>query len=160
FLKIYEEGKDAKDEDDEELKHKLPEVKEGERLNLRKLTPEQHFTEPPPRYNEATLVKDLEERGIGRPSTYAAILSVIQDREYVEKRQNRFFPSELGMVVSDLLVDHFSDIFDLAYTARMEEELDEIEEGRLQRHEALAEFYGKFSKELKLAERRMEDIKR
>jgi len=160
FLKIYEEGKDTKDEEDEELKHKLPDVKEGERLKLNKLSPEQHFTEPPPRYNEATLVKELEERGIGRPSTYAAILSVIQVREYVEKRQNRFFPAELGMVVSDLLVENFSDIFDLRYTARMEEELDEVEEGRMEWHEALAEFYEKFAKDLKRAERNMEDIKR
>ncbi len=161
FRAVYEEGKDEKAEmdEDEELKHRLPAVEEGETLRLRKLLPEQHFTEPPPRFNEATLVKALEEKGIGRPSTYASILSVIQNREYVEKAQGRFYPSELGMVVSDLLVKNFSDIFDIAYTARMEEELDEVEEGKLSWKEALDEFYKKFKKDLRLAEREMDDIK-
>ena len=161
FRAVYEEGKDEKAEmeDEEELKHRLPAVEQGEHLKLRKLTPEQHFTEPPPRFNEATLVKALEEKGIGRPSTYASILSVIQNREYVEKHTGRFFPSELGMVVSDLLVKNFSDIFDIAYTARMEEELDEVEEGKLTWTEALTEFYTKFKRDLRLAEREMEDIK-
>jgi DNA topoisomerase-1 len=104
-------------------------------------------------------VKALEEKGIGRPSTYAQILSVIQNREYVNKHQGRFFPTELGMVVSDLLVKNFSDIFDIAYTARMEEELDEVEEGKLTWTDALDEFYRKFKKDLRLAEREMEDIK-
>ena len=146
-------------EDEEELKHRLPAVEQGETLRLRRLQPEQHFTEPPPRFNEATLVKALEEKGIGRPSTYAQILTVIQNREYVNKHQGRFFPTELGMVVSDLLVKNFSDIFDIAYTARMEEELDEVEEGKLTWTEALDEFYKKFKKDLRLAEREMEDIK-
>ncbi len=160
FLKVYQEGKDVKDEEDEEMKHKLPLVSQGEVLKALKITPEQHFTEPPPRYNEATLVKELEEKGIGRPSTYANILSTIQDREYVEKRQNKFFPTEVGMVVSDLLVEHFGDIFDLHYTARMEEELDEIEEGKLAWQEALRGFYGKFEKDLERAQRDMKDLKR
>jgi DNA topoisomerase I len=161
FRAVYEEGKDEKSEmaEDEELKHPLPAVEQGEALKLRKITPEQHFTEPPPRYNEATLVKALEEKGIGRPSTYATILSVIQNREYVEKQQGRFYPSELGMVVSDMLVKHFSDIFDVAYTAHMEEELDEVEEGKLTWTDALDEFYQKFKKDLRLAERQMDDIK-
>jgi DNA topoisomerase I len=161
FRAVYEEGKDEKAEmeEDEELKHRLPEVAEGETLKLRKLSPEQHFTEPPPRFNEATLVKALEEKGIGRPSTYASILSVIQNREYVHKAQGRFYPTELGMVVSDLLVKNFSDIFDIAYTARMEEELDEVEDGKLSWQEALDEFYKKFKKDLRLAEREMDDIK-
>ena len=161
FRAVYEEGKDEKVEfeEDEELKLRLPSVQEGERLKLRKLTPDQHFTEPPPRYNEATLVKALEEKGIGRPSTYASILSVIQNRDYVEKLQGRFYPSELGMLVSDLLVKHFSDIFDVTYTARMEEELDEVEEGKLSWTDALAEFYKKFKKDLRLADRDMADIK-
>ena len=132
---------------------------EGERLKLHKLLPEQHFTEPPPRFNEATLVKTLEEKGIGRPSTYATILSVIQNREYVEKNQGRFYPTELGMLVSDMLVKNFSDIFDVAYTARMEEELDEVEDGKLSWTDALDEFYKKFKKDLRLAERDMVDIK-
>lgn len=159
FRAIYEEGKDEKLEEDEELKHRLPAVEQGETLRLHKLLPEQHFTEPPPRYNEATLVKALEEKGIGRPSTYASILSVIQNREYVNKHQGRFYPTELGMVVSDLLVKNFSDIFDVAYTARMEEELDEVEEGKLAWTDALEEFYKKFRKDLRLAEREMDDIK-
>jgi len=113
FRAVYEESKDEKAEmeEDEELKLRLPQVEQGERVKLRKILPEQHFTEPPPRFNEATLVKALEEKGIGRPSTYATILSIIQNREYVEKLQGRFYPSELGMVVSDLLVKNFSDIF-------------------------------------------------
>jgi DNA topoisomerase-1 len=160
FLAVYEEGKDQKDEEDEEIKHKLPPVTEGEILKLKHLKPEQHFTEPPPRYNEATLVKELEARGVGRPSTYATILSTIQDREYVKKEGGRFFPTELGMVVTDLLVENFDDIFDIAYTARMEEELDEIEEGKLNWREALAEFYDKFARDLERAEKNMTDVKR
>ncbi|HEV2499538.1 MAG TPA: type I DNA topoisomerase [Terriglobia bacterium] len=161
FLSVYQEGQDDKaaDEDAEELKHRLPAVEPGERLKLHKIDPEQHFTEPPPRYNEATLVKALEEKGIGRPSTYANILSVIQNRAYVEKMQGRFFPTELGIITSDLLVKNFSEIFDVAYTARMEEELDEVEEGKLKWTEALDEFYRKFKKELRTAEREMVDLK-
>ncbi len=161
FRAVYEEGKDEKAEieEDEELQHRLPAVEQGETLKLRKILPEQHFTEPPPRYNEATLVKALEEKAIGRPSTYATILSVIQNREYVQKQQGRFYPTELGMVVNDLLVKNFSDIFDVAYTARMEEELDEVEEGKMTWTEALQEFYGKFKKDLRVAEREMADIK-
>ncbi len=160
FLAVYEEGKDQKDDEDEEIKHKLPAVTEGEVLRLRHVTPEQHFTEPPPRYNEATLVKELEARGVGRPSTYAAILTTIQEREYVKKEGGRFTPTELGMVVTDLLVENFDDIFDIAYTARMEEELDEIEEGKLNWREALGEFYEKFAKDLERAETHMTDVKR
>ena len=161
FRAVYEEGKDEKSEmeEDEELKHRLPPVAEGERLKLHKLLPEQHFTEPPPRFNEATLVKALEEKGIGRPSTYASILSVIQNREYVEKNQGRFYPTELGMLVSDMLVKNFSDIFDVAYTAHMEEELDEVEDGKLSWTDALDEFYTKFKHDLHLAESHMVDIK-
>ncbi len=161
FRKVYEEGKDEKAEmeEDEELKLRLPQVAEGEPLKLHKLLPEQHFTEPPPRFNEATLVKTLEEKGIGRPSTYASILSVIQNREYVEKHQGRFYPTELGMLVSDMLVKNFNDIFDVAYTARMEEELDEVEDGKLTWTDALGEFYTKFKKDLRVAERDMVDIK-
>ena len=160
FLKVYEEGKDQKDEEDEELKHKLPLVTEGEILKFRSIKPEQHFTEPPPRFNEATLVKELELNGVGRPSTYASILSTIQEREYVTKEGGRFTPTELGMVVTDLLLESFDDIFDVKYTARMEEELDEIEEGKLDWRAAMGEFYGKFDKDLKHAEEHMTDIKR
>jgi DNA topoisomerase-1 len=160
FLAVYEEGKDQKDEEDEELKHKLPAVAERERLKLRALKPEQHFTEPPPRYTEATLVKKLESDGVGRPSTYASILSTVQDRGYVRKDAGRLAPTELGMVVTDLLVESFDDIFDVRYTARMEEELDEIEEGKVDWRAALGDFYKDFQKDLRRAETHMTDIKR
>lgn len=160
FLKVYEEGKDQKDEDDEELKHKLPAVTEGEVLRFREIKPEQHFTEPPPRYNEATLVKKLESDGVGRPSTYASILSTIQDREYVKKDGGKFIPTELGMVVTDLLLESFNDLFDVKYTARMEEELDEIEEGKVEWRAAMADFYSRFQQNLDQAARTMTDIKR
>jgi DNA topoisomerase I len=160
FLKVYQEGKDQVDEDDEELKHRLPAVTEGETLRLEVIRPEQHFTEPPARYNEATLVKRLEADGVGRPSTYATILSTIQEREYVNKESGRFTPTELGMVVTDLLLESFDDIFDVKYTARMEEELDEIEEGKLDWRDAMSEFYGRFNKDLSHAEEHMTDIKR
>ena len=133
FLKVYEESKDKKDEDDEALANKLPALDEGQSLKLNELKPEQHYTEPPPRYNEASLVKELEEQGIGRPSTYASIINTIQDREYVQKiggRSGRFVPTEIGTVVTDLLVKNFPYIFDKKYTARLEEELDDIEDGR------------------------------
>ncbi len=160
FLKVYEEGKDQKDDEDEDLKHKLPAVTEGEALKFKEILPEQHFTEPPPRYNEATLVKKLESDGVGRPSTYASILSTIQDREYVKKEGGKFVPTELGMVVTDLLLESFSDLFDVTYTARMEEELDEIEDGKLEWRVAMADFYGRFEKDLDHAARNMTDIKR
>src|ERR671939_816997 len=131
FLKVYQEGRDEKAEDEDESERSLPVVEKGEALKLNSLTPEQHFTEPPPRYTEATLVKALEEKGIGRPSTYAAIMTTIQDREYVEKIEGRFHPTPLGMTVNDLLVASFDDIFNTAYTAKMEEELDRVEDGKL-----------------------------
>ena len=160
FLKVYEESKDAKDEEDEALKHKLPLLAEGQKLTLKSLDTEQHFTEPPPRYNEASLVKELEERGIGRPSTYSAIISTIQERQYVQKVGGKFIPTEIGLVVTDLLVENFKDIFDFQYTARLEEELDEIEDGKEIWTDALAEFYKKFEKDLHYAEKHMENVKR
>jgi DNA topoisomerase-1 len=160
FLKVYEESKEGKDEEDEELKHKLPGLEPGQKLTLKELKPEQHFTEPPPRYNEASLVKELEERGIGRPSTYATILTTIQERQYVTKLGGKFAPTEIGLVVTDLLIDNFRDIFDVAYTARLEEELDEIEDGKEKWTDTMAEFYKRFAKDLKYAEKHMENIKR
>ncbi|HET7872949.1 MAG TPA: DNA topoisomerase, partial [Terriglobales bacterium] len=160
FLKVYVESKEGKDEEEEELKHKLPHLEIGQTLTLRELKPEQHFTEPPPRYNEASLVKELEERGIGRPSTYATIISTIQERQYVQKLGGKFVPTETGLVVTDLLVKNFEDIFDFQYTARLEEELDEIEEGKEKWKDALGEFYKKFEKDLRYAEKHMENIKR
>jgi DNA topoisomerase-1 len=160
FLRVYEESKEGKDEEDEELKHKLPALEAGQKLTLKELKPEQHFTEPPPRYNEASLVKELEERGIGRPSTYAAILTTIQERQYVQKVGGKFSPTEIGLVVTDLLVENFRDIFDVQYTAHLEEELDQIEEGKETWQDTLSDFYKKFLKDLKYAEKHMENIKR
>src|SRR5580704_16769421 len=160
FLKVYEEGKDAKDDDDAELKQKLPVVTAGETLKFKSIDPEQHFTEPPPRFTEATLVKELESDGVGRPSTYASILSTIQEREYVRKDGGKFAPTELGEVVTDLLLESFDDLFDVTYTARMEGELNDIEEGKLDWRVAMSEFYERFQKDLKHAERHMTDIKR
>ena len=164
FLKIYEEAKDAKDADDEALSNRLPELNNGQALNLNALKPEQHFTEPPPRFNEASLVKELEERGIGRPSTYASIISTIQDREYAvkvpPKGSSKFYPTELGQVVNDLLVKNFPYIFDPAYTAKLEVELDAVEDGTEKWTDLLRGFYGYFQEELKVADKNMEDIKR
>ncbi len=164
FLKVYEEAKDAKDEDDDALKNKLPDLNAGQKLNLREIEPEQHFTEPPPRFNEASLVKILEERGIGRPSTYAAIINTIQEREYVRKvgigRAGKFVPTEIGLVVTDLLVANFPYIFDPAYTARLETELDDIEDGKEVWTTLLKGFYGHFEKELLHAATHMENVKR
>ena len=161
FLAVYEEGKDEarRAEEEEEAAARLPETREGEELRLNQLKPEQHFTEPPPRYTEASLVKELEEKGIGRPSTYATILSTILDRDYVRKDKGKFYPTPLGEIVAGLLIKSFDDIFDVAYTARMEEELDEIEEGKLHWQVALEEFYAKFSKDLERAGEEMENIK-
>jgi DNA topoisomerase-1 len=160
FLRVYEEGKDQKDDEDDELKHKLPAVTKGELLKFKAFDPVQHFTEPPPRFTEATLVKQLEADGVGRPSTYASILSTIQEREYAKKEGGKFAPTELGFIVVDLLLESFSDLFDVKYTARMEEELDEIEDGKIDWRQAMSEFYERFQKDLVHAEEHMTDIKR
>src|SRR5690606_40262044 len=114
---------------------------------------------PPPRYNEASLVKALEEKGIGRPSTYQSILSVITQREYVSKENGRFVPSELGEVVTELLVNHFGELFNYDYTARLEEELDEIEEGKEDWVKALKDFYAEFKERLDTAQDEMKNLK-
>ena len=160
YLAVYQVA--AEDDEDAEAdgnKALLPPVAEGEVLRLETLRPEQHFTEPPPRYNDATLVKELEEKGIGRPSTYASIISTIVDREYVTKDQGRFSPTMLGEKVSVLLVKSFEDIFDVGFTARMEEELDEIEEGKLPWKKSVKEFYGRFAQDLEQAKGEMESYK-
>jgi len=161
FLKVYQEGRDETPAtDDDESERSLPLVSKGETLTLNQIEPEQHFTEPPPRYTEATLVKALEEKGIGRPSTYAAIMTVIQDREYVEKKEGRFHPTALGKTVNDVLIEGgFDDLFNETYTARMEEELDEIEEGKLKWTDALHEFYDKFKVDLTTFEKYAKKIK-
>lgn len=153
FLKLYQEGRDEQsEEDDDDAERTLPKVEKGENLKLNEITPNQHSTEPPPRYSEATLVKALEEKGIGRPSTYAAIMTTIQDREYVEKIESRFHPTALGTTVNDLLVASFEQLFDTAYTAKMEEDLDKIEDGNLDWRTAMRDFYDRFSKNLEQAE--------
>ncbi len=163
YLAVYQAAKEDeekdKDEDAEAEGRTLPRVAEGETLRLEKLRPEQHFTEPPPRYTEATLVKELEEKGIGRPSTYATIISTIVEREYVSKDQGRFTPTMLGEKVSDLLVKSFEDIFDVGFTARMEEELDEIEEGKLPWKNSVKGFYERFELDLDKAQGEMESYK-
>jgi len=162
FLKVYEMTEEKKD-DEEESSSKLPILDGVKALELEKMLPEEHFTQPPPRYNEASLVKELEERGIGRPSTYASIITTIQDREYVVKHggsRGRFYPTEIGVVVCDLLVKNFPYIFDTKYTAKLEEELDDIEEGKEKWTVLLNGFYGHFEDELKVAEKQMENIKR
>ncbi len=163
FLKVYQEGRDETPKDgevDDDAELNLPKVEKGEQLKLNKISPEQHFTEPPPRFTEATLVKALEEKGIGRPSTYASIMTTIQDREYVEKLDSRFHPTGLGTTVNDVLVAGFTDLFNPTYTARMEEELDNIEEGKINWRDALRNFYDKFSVDLKNAEEGLKDKKK
>jgi len=159
FLKVYQEGRDEKADDDDEEKT-LPKVEKGEQLKLNRITPEQHFTEPPPRYTEATLVKALEEKGIGRPSTYAAIMTTIQDRDYVDRLEGRFHPTPLGTTVNDMLVQNFDDIFNTTYTAQMEESLDEIEDGKLDWRVAMQTFYDKFSGDLEKATENIKNIKK
>ena len=159
YTVLYTEGKDEQANGEEETST-LPPLEEGEELTLLKLEPKQHFTQPPPRYTEATLVKTLEEKGIGRPSTYATILSTIQERGYVEKRQKRLYPTILGRTVNELLVKFFPRILDVGFTAQMEESLDQIEEGRREWVETLKEFYAPFVNELKVAEENMERVKK
>ena len=149
YLRVYQTPAAVADREDDEKADEgegnaLPRVTEGQVLRLDKIRPDQHFTEPPPRYNDATLVKDLEEKGIGRPSTYASIISTLLDREYVKKDQGRFTPTMLGERVSVLLIRSFEDIFDVTFTARLEDELDEIEEGKLGWRAAVGEFWDKF----------------
>ncbi len=147
FMHLYIEAKDDIAEIDDEG-GLLPALQEGENLRQLDILSNQHFTQPPPRYSEATLVRALEEKGIGRPSTYAAILSTIQERKYTDKQEGKFFPSELGMVVSDLLVDKFPELMDVGFTAKMENDLDEIEGSRLNWLKVVRDFYSPFKNEL------------
>ena len=160
FLKVYEVVEEKKDEDDEVGQQAAQPGQREDGWSWRSWRTSSTLPQPPPRYNEASLVKELEERGIGRPSTYASIINTIQDREYVTKISGRFYPTEIGMVVCDLLVKNFPYIFDVAYTAKLEEELDEIEEGNEKWTDLLNGFYGYFEDELKDAGKNMENIKR
>ena len=160
FSEVYREGKDDNGgEGEDEMGRLLPEVAIGEVLKLTALTPEQKFTQPPPRFSEATLVRELEEKGIGRPSTYAAILATIQDREYVRLEKGRFHPTDLGMLVTELLVENFPKILDVSFTASLEDRLDRIEEGKNERIETLKDFYAEFARELQVAAGKMKSLK-
>ena len=145
FMALYTEGKDET-EDEEGLT--LPPLKEGEKLKLLNLQTRQHFTQPPPRYSEATLIRALEEKDIGRPSTYATILSTIQERKYVHKTDGKFSPTELGIIVNDYLVERFSGLIDVSFTAKMEGELDRIEDGRMKWIKVVKDFYKPFNTDL------------
>jgi len=173
FTQVYIEGRDEKpnrelvddsvaqtEEDLDEKPVVLPIVQPNQPVELQRLEPKQHFTEPPPRYSEATLVKELEEQGIGRPSTYAAIIKTIQDRHYVQKLKGRFHPTHLGIVVNTLLVLHFPKIMEVSFTAQMETELDKIEEGQMQWKEVLNDFYIPFSTALAEAQNSMRNVKK
>ena len=163
FIRVYTEGRDedTKDTDDDDSERRLPELADGEVLRLHELLPEQHFTQPPPRFNQATLIKELEEKGIGRPSTYATIMNTILNKEYVaEDKSRRLRPTSLGSLVTELLVDAFPDILNVEFTAGMETELDKIEDGQEQWVTAIRRFYGPFALDLEHAEERMRDVKR
>lgn len=159
FLRVYNEGKDDQTKVEDEEKQPLPPLTEAQLLTLLALTPKQHFTEPPPRFTEATLVKTLEEKGIGRPSTYASIIATIQERLYVELVEKRFRPTELGMTVNDLLVKHFPKILDVAFTAGMEAELDAVSEGKEDWVKMMRRWYDPFAESVKKAGAEMENLK-
>ena len=157
FLVVYEEAKneDVKSEEDEENVRIPAGIVEGQKQELIRLIPEQHFTQPPPRYSEASLVQALEEDGIGRPSTYAPTISTIQQRGYVLREEKRLMPTEIGMQVNDLMVQYFPDIVDLQFTARMEEDLDMIASGQAEWVEVMHEFYRPFAEDVKKAQAEM-----
>ncbi|MDW8031582.1 MAG: type I DNA topoisomerase [Candidatus Bipolaricaulota bacterium] len=160
WLVVYEETRDEDAQsENEEAQGQLPPLREQQLVDLIKLTPKQHFTQPPPRYTEATLVKALEENGIGRPSTYAPTISTILERGYVKLEKKRFVPTELGFLVTDALVKHFPKIVDVGFTALVEEELDKIEEGKLDRLTVLQEFYKEFAAAYERAQREMASLK-
>jgi len=171
FMKVYIEGRDeraAKENGDEESEEEapetdgmLPDLQQGDALKLISMEPRQHFTQPPPRYTQASLIKELDENGIGRPSTYAAIISNILDREYVAQDERRTLaPTDLGFLVTDLLVESFPDILNVEFTAGMEDELDKIEDGKEKWTKAMKRFYTPFARDLKKAETEMRDVKR
>jgi DNA topoisomerase I len=159
FMALYRAEEEESESNGEKAREQLPDLPEGARLKLHRLEPKQHFTQPPPRFSEASLVKELEENGIGRPSTYAAILSTIRDKGYVEMLRGYFRPSELGFIVNDLLVMSFPDVFDVEFTARMEENLDRVESEKANSLDILTQFYTPFKKDLDTAAEKMVSIK-
>ncbi|MCB1050904.1 MAG: type I DNA topoisomerase [Acidobacteria bacterium] len=160
YSTLYTADKPVQDSESEEPTGELPNLSVGEQLHLLELKTEQNFTKPPARYNEASLVKALEENGIGRPSTYATIISTIQNRTYVEKQEGRFHPSDLGVLVTTLLVDAFPELMDIHYTAKMEDYLDQVERGEITWKGLLKDFYRGFENNLKQAEAEMPNMKR
>jgi DNA topoisomerase-1 len=161
YLIVYEEAKEEdRPAEEEEEEARIPaDIAEGQAQRLVRLLPEQHFTQPPPRYTEATLVRTLEENGIGRPSTYAPILSTLQQRGYVTRDGKRLTPTETGILVNDLIIEHFPDIVDIGFTAHMEEDLDKIAEGEEQWTNIIREFYTPFSIQVERAEENMPEMK-
>lgn len=155
FMTLYVEGTDSKEQDEEKM---LPDLEEKQSVRLEKINPKQSFTEPPPRYTEASLVKALEEKGIGRPSTYSPTITTILDRRYIEKEQKQLVPTELGKVVNKLLTENFTDIINVEFTAKIENEFDEIAEGKEAWKKMIREFYGPFSKELEKVEKELEHV--
>jgi DNA topoisomerase-1 len=159
FMAVYVEGIDEPDEEGADEDRALPDLREGETLRLLELSNDQHFTNPPARFTESTLVKELEDKGIGRPSTYAQILSTLRDKGYVKMVERRFVPTDLGSLVTELLVDNFPQILDVGFTAQMEADLDHVEEGTREWHQLLKTFYGPFSETLEKAGRDMVNVK-
>ena len=155
FMTLYVEGTDAKEQEEENM---LPNLKEKEELTLKKLNPKQSFTEPPARYTEASLVKALEEKGIGRPSTYSPTITTILERRYIEKNQKQLVPTELGKIVNKLLTENFQDVINVQFTAKIEDEFDEIAEGKEQWKKMIREFYGPFEKEIEKVEKELEHV--
>ena len=155
FMTLYVEGTDAKEQETEGM---LPDLKENQELKLDKINPKQSFTEPPPRYTEASLVKALEEKGIGRPSTYSPTITTILERRYIEKEQKQLIPTELGKVVNKLLTENFTDVINVEFTAKIENEFDEIAEGKEEWKKMIREFYGPFEKELEKVEKELEHV--
>jgi DNA topoisomerase I len=162
FMKVYVESQDDDNSEKTETKDSdriLPALKKGEDLKLLEISPEQHFTQPPARFTEAMLVKELEDKGVGRPSTYASIISVIKDRDYIQNEERRLKPVELGFMINDLLVENFPDIMTTKFTSNMEEQLDEVENGKIEWRDVLHSFYTPFKKDLEEAEKKMKDFK-
>ena len=154
-MTLYVEGTDSKEQEEENM---LPELKENEEVKLVKLNPKQSFTEPPPRYTEASLVKALEEKGIGRPSTYSPTITTILERRYIEKEQKQLKPTELGKVVNKLLTENFKDVINVEFTAKIENEFDEIAEGKEEWKKMIRSFYSPFEKEVEKVEKELEHV--
>ena len=160
FSKVYIEGKEEDEQNGEDDEKKLPKISKDQSLSLKDLKMEQHFTQPPPRFSESTLVRELEEKGIGRPSTYSSIISTIQDREYVKRENRKLKPTVLGKSVNDMLIDGFPEILDVKFTADMEDKLDKVEQGSINWVDLLKDFYKVFSQRLLQAEDKMKSLRR